>query len=63
MKENSTIVKPHIVENFTQDLMSKHTEEGQNITVTKVAPGVAQSNSSPYHTRIVGVPPTERKTI
>ena len=37
MKENCTIAKPHLVENFIQDLMSEHTNKGDNVTFTKVA--------------------------
>ena len=36
MKENCTIVKPHLVENFVQDLMAVHTEKDDRITFTKV---------------------------
>ncbi|CAH3180891.1 unnamed protein product [Porites lobata] len=35
MKENCTIAKPHLVENFIQDLMSEHTNKGDNVTFTK----------------------------
>ena len=37
MKENCTIAKPHLVANFIQDLMSEHTNKGDNLTFTKVA--------------------------
>ena len=36
MKENCTIPKPHLVENFIQDLMSKHTEKDDAVIFTKV---------------------------
>ena len=36
MKENCTIAKPHLVENFIQDLMSEHTNKGDNVAFTKV---------------------------
>ena len=46
MKENSTITKPHLVENFTHDLMSNHKEQGENIIVTKVSIRRTQHNSN-----------------
>lgn len=36
MKENCTIAKPHLVENFVQDLMAEHAEMDDRITFTKV---------------------------
>ena len=36
MKENCTIAKPHLVENFIQDLMSEHTEKDENVSFTRV---------------------------
>jgi len=36
MKENCTIAKPHLVENFVQDLMAEHTEKDDSVTFTKV---------------------------
>ena len=36
MKENCTIAKPHLVENFVQDLLAEHTEKDDRITFTKV---------------------------
>ena len=36
MKENCTIAKPHLVENFIQDLMSEHTEKDDILTFTRV---------------------------
>lgn len=35
MKENCTIAKPHLVENFIQDLMSEHTEKDENVSFTR----------------------------
>lgn len=35
MKENCTIAKPHLVENFVQDLMAEHAEMDDRITFTK----------------------------
>ncbi|XP_068750634.1 uncharacterized protein [Montipora capricornis] len=35
MKENCTISKPHLVENFLQYLMSEHTEKDDRLTFTK----------------------------
>ena len=36
MKENCTIAKPHLVENFIQDLMSEHTEKDESVSFTRV---------------------------
>ena len=36
MKENCTIAKPHLVENFIQDLMSEHTEKEDTVIFTRV---------------------------
>jgi len=35
MKENCTIAKPHLVENFVQELMAEHTEKDDRVTFTK----------------------------
>jgi len=37
MKENCTIAKAHLVENFLQDLMAEHTEKDDRVTFTKVS--------------------------
>lgn len=36
MKENSTITKPHLVEDFVLDLMAGHMEESTTLEFTRV---------------------------
>ena len=37
MKENSTIPKPHLVEDFVLDLMAGHMEDGKTLEFTRVS--------------------------
>lgn len=37
MKENSTIAKPHLVEDFMLDLMAGHMEDGETLEFTRVS--------------------------
>lgn len=37
MKENSTIPKPHLVEDFVLDLMAGHMEDGDTLEFTRVS--------------------------